>query len=54
MSKSAVMLINNSKNKLNSEIIFIFYPNLNAHIIANYNLDFVIMKWMSLILLSYL
>ena len=54
MSKSAVVLINNSKNKLNSEIIFIFYPNPNAHIITNYNLDFVIMKWMSLILLSYL
>ena len=49
-----MMLINNNKNKLNGEIIFIFYPNLNAHIITNYNLDFVIMKWMPLILLSYL
>ena len=31
MLKSAVKPINNSKNKLNSEIIFIFYPNSNAH-----------------------
>ena len=38
MLKSAVVFINNSKNKLNSEIIFIFYPNPNAHIITNYNL----------------
>ena len=32
MSKSVVELMNNSKNKLNSEIILIFNPNPNAHL----------------------
>ena len=31
-SKSAMRPMNNSKNKLNSEIIFIFYPNPNTHL----------------------
>ena len=37
MPKSVVGLINSSINKLNSEIIFIFHPNLNAHLAVNYN-----------------
>ena len=36
MSKSAMGPINNSKNKLNSEIILIFYFNPNAHIIFHF------------------
>ena len=36
MQKSAVRLINSSKNKLNSKIIFIFRPNPNAHLIYLY------------------
>ena len=32
MSKSTMRLMNNSKNKLNSEIIFIFNLFSNAHI----------------------
>ena len=34
MPKSAVGPINSSKNKLNSEIIFIFHFNPNAHIVS--------------------
>ena len=33
MSKSAMRPMNSNKNKLNIEIIFIFHPNLNAHLI---------------------
>ena len=33
MPKSAVKPINNTKNKLNSEIILIFPPNPNVHLI---------------------
>ena len=33
MPKSAMEPINSSKNKLNSEIIFIFHSNSNAHFI---------------------
>ena len=36
MQKSAVRLINSSKNKLSSKIIFIFHPNPNAHLIYLY------------------
>ena len=32
VSKSAVRLMNSSKNKLNYEIILIFNPNPNAHL----------------------
>ena len=32
MLKSAVGPMNSNKNKLNSEIVFIFHPNPNAHI----------------------
>ena len=34
MPKSVVRLINSSKNKLNSEIIFIFHSNPNAHLVS--------------------
>ena len=33
MRKSAVGPMNSNKNKLNSEIVFIFHPNPNAHIV---------------------
>ena len=36
MPKSTVKHINNSKNKLNSEIILIFNPNPNAHLESLY------------------
>ena len=42
MQKSAVRLINSSKNKLNSKIIFIFHLNLNAHLIYLYFIRFVV------------
>ena len=32
MSKSVIGPMNSNKNKLNSEIVFIFHPNPNAHI----------------------
>ena len=40
MPKNAVRLMNSSKNKINSEIIFIFHSNPNAHLLL-YNLGFV-------------
>ena len=34
MPKSAMRLMNSSKNKLNSEIILIFNPNPNGHLLS--------------------
>ena len=37
MPKSTVRPMNSSKNKLNNEIIFIFNPNPNAHLVIYKN-----------------
>ena len=33
-AKNAMRLMNGSKNKLNNEIIFIFHPNPNTHLVS--------------------
>ena len=36
MLKSAIEPMNNNKNELNSEIIFIFNPNPNAYFVSSH------------------